>query len=92
MTARSAKAVDAVVGARIAVRRRALGLSQTALADGTMPYSGTLDCWRKVASTEGPMALYKGFMPGWLRLGPWQLVFWCSYEQLRLLSGLGGFK
>lgn len=32
MTARSAKAVDAVVGARIAVRRRALGLSQTALA------------------------------------------------------------
>jgi len=33
MTARSAKAVDAVVGARIAARRRALGLSQTALGE-----------------------------------------------------------
>ena len=35
-------------------------------------YNGTLDCWRKVVANEGPMALYKGFMPGWLRLGPWQ--------------------
>jgi len=67
-------------------------MSQTALPDGTMPYAGTLDCWRKVAATEGPMALYKGFMPGWLRLGPWQLVFWCSYEQLRIMTGIGGFK
>ena len=46
----------------------------------------------QVVATEGPMALYKGFMPGWLRLGPWQLVFWCSYEQLRIQTGLGGFK
>jgi len=67
-------------------------MAQTALPDGTMPYNGTFDCWRKVVANEGPLALYKGFMPGWLRLGPWQLVFWCSYEQLRLLSGLGGFK
>jgi len=67
-------------------------MSQTALADGTMPYSGTLDCWKKVVANEGPMALYKGFIPGWLRLGPWQLVFWCSYEQLRILTGIGGFK
>jgi len=67
-------------------------MSQTALPDGTMPYNGTFDCWRKVVATEGPMALYKGFMPGWLRLGPWQLVFWCSYEQLRIMTGIGGFK
>ena len=57
-------------------------MSQAPLPDGSMPYNGTLDCWRKVVATEGPMALYKGFMPGWLRLGPWQLVFWCSYEQV----------
>ena len=67
-------------------------MSQTAGPDGKMPYNGTLDCWRKVAASEGPLALYKGFMPGWLRLGPWQLVFWCSYEQLRILTGIGGFK
>ena len=67
-------------------------MSQTALADGTMPYAGTLDCWKKVVANEGPAALYKGFLPGWLRLGPWQLVFWCSYEQLRIVTGIGGFK
>ena len=30
-------------------------------------------------------ALYKGFMPVWLRLAPWQIIFWTSYEQLRKL-------
>jgi solute carrier family 25 uncoupling protein 27 len=67
-------------------------MSQTKLPDGTFPYNGTLDCWKKVVASEGPMALYKGFIPGWLRLGPWQLVFWVSYEQLRILTGIGGFK
>merc|ERR1712032_1085306 len=67
-------------------------MNQAALPDGTMPYAGTLDCWRKVVANEGPLALYKGFIPGWLRLGPWQLVFWCSYEQLRIFTGIGGFK
>merc|ERR1719353_1215722 len=60
-------------------------MNQAALPDGTMPYAGTLDCWRKVVANEGPLALYKGFVPGWLRLGPWQLVFWCTYEQLRIV-------
>lgn len=67
-------------------------MAQTALADGTLPYNGTLDCWRKVVSNEGFLALYKGFVPGWLRLGPWQLVFWCTYEQLRIATGIGGFN
>ena len=67
-------------------------MSQAAGPDGKMPYNGTLDCWRKVVANEGFTALYKGFMPGWLRLGPWQLVFWCSYEQLRILTGIGSFK
>jgi len=67
-------------------------MSQTKLPDGSLPYTGTLDCWRKVVANEGFLALYKGFIPGWLRLGPWQLVFWCSYEQLRIMAGLGGFK
>lgn len=54
-------------------------------------YNGTFDCLRKTASSEGFLALYKGFLPGWGRLGPWQLVFWVSYEQLRRLTGIGTF-
>uniref|UniRef100_A0A3B4X876 Mitochondrial uncoupling protein 3-like n=1 Tax=Seriola lalandi dorsalis TaxID=1841481 RepID=A0A3B4X876_SERLL len=60
-------------------------MGQAKLPDGTMPYNGTFDCWAKVVRNEGPLALYKGFVPGWLRLGPWQLVFWVSYEQLRIM-------
>lgn len=31
------------------------------------------------------------FLPTWMRLGPWQMVFWVSYEQMRLMAGLGSF-
>jgi len=67
-------------------------MNQAKSEDGTLLYRGTLDCWYKTVRSEGFLALYKGFLPGWLRLGPWQLVFWCTYEQLRIASGMGGFK
>jgi len=54
-------------------------------------YRGVFDCLSKTVRYEGPMALYKGFIPIWLRLAPWQLTFWVSYEKLRYISGLDGF-
>ncbi|KAG1660670.1 hypothetical protein FOA52_006831 [Chlamydomonas sp. UWO 241] len=54
-------------------------------------YAGMLDCLVKTARSEGVGALYKGFLPTWVRLGPWQMVFWVSYEQLRAAAGLGSF-
>lgn len=67
-------------------------MNQTPRADGTLLYRGVLHCWYTTVQKEGFLALYKGFLPGWLRLGPWQLVFWVTYEQLRIASGMGGFK
>jgi len=66
-------------------------MNQVPQADGTLEYRGMVDCFKKVVQTEGPMALYKGFFPGWARLGPWQLVFWVSYEQIRVALGYGSF-
>eukprot|EP00405_Crypthecodinium_cohnii_P035839 CAMPEP_0206536328 /NCGR_PEP_ID=MMETSP0325_2-20121206/6686_1 /ASSEMBLY_ACC=CAM_ASM_000347 /TAXON_ID=2866 /ORGANISM="Crypthecodinium cohnii, Strain Seligo" /LENGTH=309 /DNA_ID=CAMNT_0054033523 /DNA_START=128 /DNA_END=1053 /DNA_ORIENTATION=+ len=63
-------------------------MNQVQNPDGSWPYRGTLDCWAKTVKQEGFLSLYKGFFPGWLRLGPWQLVFWCSYERLRIWSGV----
>ena len=40
---------------------------------------------------EGWRGLYSGFLPTWARLGPWQLTFWVSYEQLRKWGGLASF-
>lgn len=54
-------------------------------------YKGTWDCFIKTRRAEGIRGLYKGFLPCWARLGPWQLVFWLSFEQLRKVAGMGGF-
>jgi len=48
-------------------------------------YSGSIDCLLKTLRHEGPSALYKGFIPNWVRLGPWNVVFFITYEQLKKL-------
>lgn len=55
--------------------------------NGNVVYSGILDCLRTTVRNEGPMALYKGFLPNWFRLAPWTLVFFMSYENVRAAIG-----
>lgn len=54
-------------------------------------FKGMMDCLTKTAAAEGVRGLYKGFLPTWARLGPWQLTFWVTFEQLRRLQGMQGF-
>lgn len=54
-------------------------------------YTGIINCISKTVQNEGLFALYKGFCPIWLRLAPWQVIFWTSYEQLRKLQGIKSF-
>lgn len=54
-------------------------------------YRGSVDCLLKTVRKEGVMALWKGFFPTWARLGPWQFVFWVSYEKFRSIAGLSSF-
>ncbi|GBG91093.1 hypothetical protein CBR_g51827 [Chara braunii] len=58
---------------------------------GSHQYSSSVDCLVKTVRAEGVLALWKGFFPTWARLGPWQFVFWVSYEHLRKLTGLSSF-
>ncbi|XP_028173362.1 mitochondrial uncoupling protein Bmcp [Ostrinia furnacalis] len=46
-------------------------------------YRGTIDCFLQTVRSEGGRALYKGFVPTWLRMGPWNIIFFLSYEQLK---------
>lgn len=46
-------------------------------------YSSSMECLVQTVKTEGLMALYKGFIPNWLRLGPWNIIFFMTYEQLK---------
>jgi len=47
------------------------------------PYSGALDCAMKTIKAEGPMALYKGFIPTVMRQGPFTVVLFVTLEQVR---------
>lgn len=47
------------------------------------PYSGALDCAVKTVKAEGPMALYKGFIPTVSRQGPFTIVLFVTLEQVR---------
>lgn len=47
-------------------------------------YRGMLDCGVQTIKAEGVLALYKGFLPAYVRLAPWQMVFFIAYEQLSL--------
>jgi len=50
-------------------------------------YKSSLDCLTKTIKHEGFFALYKGFIPCWLRMAPWSLTFWLSFEKIRKFSG-----
>ncbi len=54
-------------------------------------YKGSLDCLFKTIENEGFFALYKGFLPVWIRMAPWSLTFWMSFEQIRHMLGATGF-
>ncbi|GKE09411.1 mitochondrial uncoupling protein 5-like protein [Tanacetum coccineum] len=49
------------------------------------PYKGAIDCAVKTVRAEGPMALYKGFIPTISRQGPFTVVLFVTLEQVRKL-------
>ena len=51
-------------------------------------YRGSVDCLKKTIMNEGFSALYKGFIPCWLRMAPWSMTFWLSFEKFRNILGV----
>lgn len=66
-------------------------MNQAADNQGNCKYKNSYDCLVKTIRVEGLKALWKGFFPTWARLGPWQFVFWVSYEKFRQIAGLSSF-
>lgn len=46
-------------------------------------YTGTADCFLQTFKNEGFWAFYKGFIPTLFRMGPWNIIFFVTYEQLK---------
>ena len=59
--------------------------------ENTRIYKGSFDCLSHIIRTEGFWALYRGFLPTYIRMAPWSLTFWISYEKIRYLTGAPSF-
>jgi len=51
--------------------------------DSEKRYSSSLTCFLDCIQKEGLRGLFKGFLTTWLRLGPWQMAFWLTYESIQ---------
>merc|ERR1719507_2565911 len=79
--------VSAIMGTPAdVVKARVMNQPMDANGKGLL-YKGSLDCLKKTLKNEGFFGLYKGFLPCWLRMAPWSLTFWISFEQIRKFCG-----
>jgi solute carrier family 25 uncoupling protein 27 len=69
-----------------AVASRRVAMFPCSLAGKGLLYKGTMDCLTQAVRKEGVMTLYKGWLPNWMRMAPWSLVFFLSFEQMRRLG------
>jgi solute carrier family 25 oxoglutarate transporter 11 len=61
-------------------------LQNMKVIDGKPQYSGTLDCLQKVIRSEGVLALWRGFTPYFLRLGPHTIITFIALEKLNVFT------
>ena len=59
--------------------------SQKPGPDGKLPFTGTVQTISKLASAEGPLVLWSGFFPYYLRCGGHTVSMFIFVEQLRFL-------
>ena len=46
-------------------------------------YKSSWECGLSTVRSEGFLALYKGFVPSFTRMGPWNIIFFLVYEHLK---------
>jgi len=51
-------------------------------------YSNSIDCFAKIIKNEGPLTLWRGFMPIWMRFAPTTTIQLVIFEQLRGFMGM----
>ena len=51
-------------------------------------YKGPIDCLMQTVKKEGAVALQKGWVPAYIRLGPHTMISFLLIEKIRLFIGL----
>jgi hypothetical protein len=65
-----------------------LTLSSLIMTSPPGTYSGMLGCISSIVAQQGPLGLFRGFAAQWLRFGPYAVVQFTAWEQLRALCGM----
>jgi len=73
-----------VVRTRIMVQRKFLKSNPN--TQSLVLYRSAVHCAIHTVKTEGVLALYKGFVPSFARMGPWNVIFFVAYEKLKLIK------
>ena len=50
-------------------------------------YNGMLDCFRKLVKEEGPLSLYRGLVPNFLKAVPAISISYLVYEKAKIWLG-----
>jgi solute carrier family 25 phosphate transporter 23/24/25/41 len=72
----------AMSGATLSTLTYPLDITQTRLTTTTGRFTGIWDCLSKTARLEGPLALYKGYLPSLLGVTPYVGLQFLTYEKL----------
>jgi len=56
-------------------------MSNPKLYNNSLPY-----CISTILKERGVFFFWKGFTLNWIRLGPWQMIFWMTYEKMSVLT------
>ena len=74
-----------VVRTRMMAQRKYLRAQVSASPDSssTVLYRSAAHCALHTIRTEGLSALYKGFVPSFARMGPWNVIFFVVYEKFK---------
>jgi hypothetical protein len=59
--------------------------AKTLIISSPHTYSGMTDCLSDVFINQGLVGLYKGFFATWLRLAPFTILFFLSFEYFKML-------
>lgn len=57
----------------------------TSITHSTTYFTNSFECLSSILKHEGVAALYKGFVPAFLRMGPWNWMFFLVFEKLKTL-------
>jgi len=72
-----------VVRTRLMIQRRHARINGE---NAAIIYKSSIHCGLHTVRKEGFGALYKGFLPSFTRMGPWNIIFFVVYEQLKALK------